>query len=145
MKPDYTAALWFRKEKEAEDWARLLGMGKDGDRLFGLWEFPKEDQRLKFQIITGWKGFDLDSTRTAPTGAWTHVAATLRGRRGAIFVNGVKDGEKDLEIDLPAVKAPLTVGWYEGHGVFVGTIDEVRIYSRALSDEEIRALYEATK
>jgi len=32
-----------------------------------------------------------------------------------------------------------------GTGFFPGIVDEVRIYTRVLSDKEIKALYEATK
>jgi hypothetical protein len=145
MKADYTVALWFRKEREADDWARLAGIGSKTERPFGLWEFPKDDKRLKFQIAGGGKWFDIDSTRTAPLGEWTHVAATLKGRRGALYVNGAPDGERDIDFEPSALKAPLTFGWYEEHPVFIGTIDEVRIYSRALSADEIRTLYEASK
>jgi hypothetical protein len=145
MKGDYTVSVWFRKEKEADDWARLVGMGSDQARTFGLWEFPKDDRRIKFQIAGGGKWFDIDSTRSVPAGEWAHVAATMKGKRGTLYMNGIKDGEKDMGFDPPEAKVPLTFGWFDKHAGLIGALDEIRIYSRALAPEEIQALYQSAK
>ena len=44
----------------------------------------------------------------------------------------------------PTTSQPVTIGLYQGasNGYFKGSIDDVRIYDRALSEEEVLALYE---
>jgi hypothetical protein len=139
----FTVAFWVRKDAESADWSRIVGKGQDTDRTFGVWEFPKEDKRLKFQQAGSGKWFDIDGTKTLEIGVWTHVAAGIDGNRGFLFVDGVKDGEKVRDFVPAAPAQPLTVGAGGPHGGFVGAIDDLRLYGRALAEEEIRALYEA--
>jgi hypothetical protein len=46
-------------------------------------------------------------------------------------------------ISMKVDSNPVRIGG--GNVYFGGTIDDVRIYNRALSDSEIKALYDATK
>ena len=41
----------------------------------------------------------------------------------------------------PGITAPLTIGWAEGGGYFNGKLDDLRIYNRALTTNEIQQLY----
>jgi arabinan endo-1,5-alpha-L-arabinosidase len=66
-----------------------------------------------------------------------------------VYVNGVLNASRTLDpTKLPNdITAPVYIG---GDGVtswsiYGGIIDEVRIYNRALSDSEIKALYESTR
>jgi len=84
-------------------------------------------------------------------GAWTHLAAT-RSTDGslAVFINGILSREW-TETPAPAtVTQELTIGAryysssssgpYDLANFFSGTIDEVRLYDRALTENEIRDL-----
>jgi arabinan endo-1,5-alpha-L-arabinosidase len=124
-----------------------VGKGKDSERTFGVWEWPKGDKRLKFQQSGGGKWFDIDSTRTIEAGVWTHIAATMKGNRGALYVNGEKDGEKDREaVPSTGTDIPLTFGMAPGlHSALKGALDDIRLYRRALGDDEIRTLYESSR
>lgn len=75
--------------------------------------------------------------------AWHHVALVLDDARGQARL--VLDG--DVVSDVPVVGAvairpnlDLVIGtWFEKNQAFRGALDSVRIWRRALSDEEIRA------
>ena len=71
-----------------------------------------------------------------PLNAWSHLAVTFDGCVVRLFVNGVQAGSLPFLGSMAASTGPLRLG---GNGVwgewFAGLIDEVRVYSRALSCE----------
>ncbi len=71
-----------------------------------------------------------------PLNEWVHVAATYDGSVGKIYFNGAVSGECIRSGDPADAGGILRIGpnWD-------GKIDDVRIYNRALSDEEIQGLY----
>ena len=78
---------------------------------------------------------------------WYHVVGTYDSSigKGCLYINGVKVGEKTVSGTIKTNNARLFIG-SRGIGdkpaaYFNGTIDEVRIYNRALSAEEIKRLY----
>jgi hypothetical protein len=72
-------------------------------------------------------------------GKWYHFAGTYKPTTGEwkIFINGQLDAQK-IEIFTPGTNNASVI---IGGSLFNGLIDEVRIYNRALSEEEIRYLY----
>ncbi|MBI2175001.1 MAG: LamG domain-containing protein, partial [Candidatus Omnitrophica bacterium] len=82
---------------------------------------------------------------------WYHVAATYDGSHIKVFLNGVLDGSTPYSQGIPIDTIPWMIGVHPRSGggffdgfSFKGTIDDVGIYGRALSDAEIRELYEGT-
>ncbi len=70
---------------------------------------------------------------------WTHVAATYDGTTIRLFINGVLAATKAQTGSLLASTQPLRFGgdalWSEW---FQGSLDEIRVYNRALSATEIQ-------
>jgi len=76
-----------------------------------------------------------------PSGTWTHIAATYDGTALSVYVNGVLESSAAVEGSLTLGDGPLRIGnnaVFPNEG-FAGRIDEVRVYSRALSTVEIQA------
>jgi hypothetical protein len=79
---------------------------------------------------------------TAPLAlnAWTHLAATHNGTTLQLFVNGVAVSSMPASGSIVASTGSLRIGGNQVWGeYFTGVIDEVRVYSRALSQSEILA------
>jgi hypothetical protein len=75
------------------------------------------------------------------TGRWYHVAVTRSGSTYALFVDGVQVATSTNQTDaIQNATAPLTIGGAEGN-LFNGFIDEVDIFNRALSADEIHAIF----
>ena len=76
-----------------------------------------------------------------PKNEWVYLALTFDGTNAILYLNGVdEEGPKPLSIG-PNVDAPVYIGVShpaEGR-IFHGSLDEVRIYSHALSESEILA------
>lgn len=89
-----------------------------------------------------------EGTYTIPLNTWTHIVGTYNGDVVKIYVNGV-----ELVSNQPpvAVKGPLTtaggqinnltIGQAANSVAFQGYVDDARIYTQALSANEIAALY----
>ncbi len=139
---DFTIAFWMRKESECKDWIRMVGKGAGNERTFGVWQFSDMKKGIKFQQAGMGQWFDVDSAGVVETGQWAHIAAMIRGNRGTLYINGVKDSEKDRGQAPPASQSPLTFGSAPEHSSFNGCLDDVRLYKRALNPEEVKALYD---
>ncbi len=80
------------------------------------------------------------------TNEWTHVALVQDGPKVDLYVNGVSEASASDGV-APSTSSPLnaSIGAYiyraTAYACFNGSIDEVRIYDRALSAEEIREVY----
>ncbi len=78
-----------------------------------------------------------------PTNVWMHLAATFDGTNTLLFyTNGVLAGSGSGNLGPPNT-APLTIGASGGCFFFAGLMDEVTLYGRALSADEIQSIYNA--
>jgi hypothetical protein len=89
----------------------------------------------------------FSSTATIPTNEWTHIAVVFDGglaqaSRTAVYFNGNLDStHTETSASITASSAPFEVGRLRTGGQgFVGGLDDVAFFRRALSAEEIRAL-----
>ncbi len=84
--------------------------------------------------------FESRGPAALPAATWSHLAATYDGTTLRLYVNGVqvssvpRGGVSSLEVGTGALRIGGNTVWGEYFG---GLIDEVRIYSRALSAAEI--------
>ncbi|HUT44724.1 MAG TPA: LamG-like jellyroll fold domain-containing protein [Sedimentisphaerales bacterium] len=82
-----------------------------------------------------------------PKNEWVHLALTFDGSNAILYLNGIdEEGPKPLSIG-PNVNAPVFIGVShaaEGR-VFHGSLDEVRIYSHALSESEVLAAMQGSE
>jgi Concanavalin A-like lectin/glucanases superfamily len=78
---------------------------------------------------------------TAPTGlsprSWNLVAGTFDGAAMKLYVDGVITAEKAETATPSQTDEPLTIGGE----AFDGLLDDIRVYQRALSAQEIESLY----
>lgn len=73
------------------------------------------------------------------TGKWHHIAATYDGSTLRGYVNGIEEASSVAGYSLTSNVANLIIGRYANYA-FSGTIDDVRLYSRALNEDEIAAM-----
>ncbi|MCA9394182.1 MAG: LamG domain-containing protein [Candidatus Omnitrophica bacterium] len=117
------------------------------DHIFMLSTFDQHGARLRFRLKTD-DGFPT-KTYIAPlghlyAGEWIHVAATYDGRHMRLFKDGVEVGKtsKTGRVAMDP-RIPVWIGRNpDGRRPFHGLIDDVRIYDRALSAQQIRAIIE---
>jgi len=88
--------------------------------------------------VTTTTEFDIRGTAQVPANAWTHLAVTYDGATLRLYVNGAQASSKAVTGTIATSTGALRIGgnniWSEW---FTGQIDEIRMYSRALSASEI--------
>lgn len=117
------------------------GLGVYGYRMVIL-----SDGKLQFSIANGFP--DLDSAISSTTlnpGAWYHVVGSWRAGAGvSVYVNGnLRGGPTGTRTVAYSGASYLNIGrdYDLNPQDFNGMIDDVRVYTRALSGPEISTLY----
>jgi hypothetical protein len=113
---------------------------------FGLTWMPENEWLLKLERASNDEDVHIYSSSYAP-GSWHMVTGTYDGQNISIYVDGELDDTRYVgEIIAYTGPAPLMIGSnlntdHTGRGVFNGPLDEVYIYNRALSEDEVYDLY----
>jgi hypothetical protein len=91
-------------------------------------------------------GQGLSGLSAIPLNEWTHLAISFDGAAKRIYVNGIEvasHGESRALV-YDGAPVPVTIGSdYEGSVLFSGRIDEVALYNRALTADEVLSIYNA--
>jgi hypothetical protein len=97
---------------------------------------------LRLEIATSGTQNAVNGVTTIPLNQWTFVAETYDGSTMKVYVNGVLDNSTTHTGTIDTNNIPLSIG-RSGFGLdyFKGTIDEVKIWNRALSADEIKKEY----
>jgi autotransporter-associated beta strand protein len=96
---------------------------------------------LSFTLAQGGAFVEAVSSPVMSSNAWHHVAGTYDGSQVRVFIDGVQQAATARTGALTSSAYPLMVGraTYVTDRAFIGAIDGVRVYGRALSTNEIAA------
>jgi hypothetical protein len=133
-----TLAAWVKIEGPAQEHYGIIGKSgySSGYRLL----IHGTTKKVLFQL-TGEKGYSVWSSTAIPDDQWHFIVATYDGSKMKLYIDGIKDpSEKERKGPLDVNTNSVLIG--KPQYAFNGLIDEVRIYSRALSEEEIKELFQ---
>lgn len=153
--PRLTLAAWVRLDRLGEPYQSLLhtdGWGQNPGQVH--WMVTRHTtMRLALYGNTLAAGSDepdgYPDSRTSvlpEQGRWVHLATVYDSTDGTVrfYLNGEFDNESRQEMAHPARLGPAQIGnWDQQDRKLSGRIDELVILSRAASDAEVRALFEA--
>ncbi|MFV0532165.1 MAG: LamG domain-containing protein [Cumulibacter sp.] len=120
---------------------RVLYVGADGRAYFGALD----------QFGTPYFAMSPD---TVNTGSWHHLVATMSSTAGlTLYIDGNPVATEPAGTTVNSVEGYWTIcgdapsGWPSdtGQSAFTGTVDDVSVYSKALSPEEVKAHYDAAE
>jgi hypothetical protein len=140
----FTLSAWVYKTRSKD--ARIVyknNTGGTGHPVFGLASSGGDLIRCRLRISDG-SGTDL-LAGSIPLNTWTFVACVYDGSFVRNYANGVERGSIAETGTLAATDDVIVIGQNEvGTSVdrhWPGLIDEVRVYNRALTYDEIKRLY----
>ena len=136
---DFTFAAWVYWRGGAA-WQRIFDFGRDTSNSIYLTPSGKDDT-LYFQTMQeGAEQAWLQTDTVLPADRWVHVAVTLAGETGRIYVDGREVTSGPITIDPSQIAGGNT--WlgrsqFTWDPYFNGMLDDVRVYPRALNSVEI--------
>jgi concanavalin A-like lectin/glucanase superfamily protein len=82
----------------------------------------------------------VDGVGSEPVGRWTHLAVTYDGSIYHLYVDGLEISTRSASGSILSTSDPLWIGGNHPYGeYFRGIVDEVRVYSDALSAGQVQA------
>lgn len=144
LNSDYTTVSFWVNVNE------LPGTGEAFLMSFGGWQ-----ERWKISLpshgkpvwttnnSSGISDMDSGDGNVLEPGNWTHLVFVHDGTTDKIFFDGALVASKAVAGTLNETTKPLGIGYnpIDGGNYFDGSIDDVQIYNRALTDAEVAALY----
>jgi len=138
-----TLAAWINPSQYPASAAVIAGRPSS----YQLNVLPNHHIRFAYPVggsVSQW----ADSASEIPLNQWTHVAATFDGAMVNVYVNGALDGNGARAGPIDSMTKPFQIGGFDDPGnfvggFFIGRIDEVELYSAALSATDIAHLFNA--
>lgn len=110
---------------------------------WGLFVFnPITDRRIGIGFRNGASTKVVSFTNTL-TDQWIQIAGVWDGSNIYLYQNGIEKASSTQTISPQVTTYPVTIGRDNGSQYFDGSVDDARIYTRALSADEIKRMYES--
>ncbi len=145
-----TLSTWVRHDSNSfKGWDAIITKGDTAYRLHtcnGICNGGSING-FGFSINSGFGNDSVGSTVIPTKGVWYYVTATYDLQNLKLYINGVLVNTQSDSNSIGTNSTNVAIGENLGSvgRQWEGAIDDVRIYNRALSAQEIRQLYNATK
>jgi hypothetical protein len=129
-----TLAAWVRPSNVSGSWRDVIFKGDD------MYYLEATSPPGRPAMGGTFSGGPLYGPSSLPVNTWTHLAASYDGATLRLYVNGLAVASRVRTGPIATSNLALEIGGDSIYGqFFAGTIDDVRIYSRALSASEIQS------
>lgn len=135
-----TMSAWIKPAATSNPWPYIIGKRLDDSGNI-QYSITVSDRNTFTCDITG-AGVHAEGG-AIPLNEWSHVACTYDRNTLRLYVNGEQVASASGSSAIATSSRPLTIGKLEGYDTrnFDGQIDEVKIYSRALTATEVAKDY----
>ncbi|UUZ94051.1 fibronectin type III domain-containing protein [Paenibacillus sp. P25] len=139
-----TVAAWVYLDT-VSNWMRIFDFGSGTSTYMFLTPKNGATGKMRFAIKNNGSSEQIiDGPSALGAGGWHHVAVTLNGATGILYVDGAEVGRNSSMTIKPSNMGATTQNWI-GRSQFSdpylnGQVDDFRIYSKALTAEEIASL-----
>ncbi|MCB0806597.1 MAG: T9SS type A sorting domain-containing protein [Bacteroidales bacterium] len=137
----FTIEGWIKSTSSALQ-REIVCWGNNSSGISDVVEFRMSGGKLEFGIDDGsWES--LTGTTDINTGNWTHVAVTKNGSSIVLYINGIPDESRSIN-KSPNVTNMEIGNLFQANNqqnyYFPGSMDEIRIWSAALTQSELKEI-----
>jgi hypothetical protein len=148
----FTVSLWVKDEVLGGDPNQeetYISFGIVDQPTFGI-SLNSVTRRILYYMNNGSGGVAKDIPKplnfAADLASWKHLVLTYTPGKMAAYFNGTKVGEQLIAVNVfPVTRAGLGRHWWSGGAGSSArmsvTLDNVRVYSRTLTDADVQQLY----
>jgi Concanavalin A-like lectin/glucanases superfamily len=134
-----TVEAWVKATGDLPDWPTVVMKEREGELTYVLYANSNTGQP-NINYTSDGSEVNLNAGNHLAQNTWTHLAGTFDGATMRFYVNGQLVGSLATTAPIDLTDGVLRIG---GDSVwrgeeFPGVIDEVRIYNRALSQQELQ-------
>jgi hypothetical protein len=141
----FTLAAWCKWSALPSALGHVVMIVGDTKNYTGYALQANPDDLIRFQIGIGTAWSAAVSSFTLSINTWYRVVGTFDGSDLTLYVNGAPMTPKASGA-LVQSDIDVWIGRNQWYNIpFAGVIDQVRIYNRALTAEEVKRDYESTK
>jgi hypothetical protein len=139
---EFTIECWFNYANSS-NWRWMFGGGPEWNHGVGCCIYSGNNI-VRYHLKTNQAEFtNGDGLTRLNTGEWYHIAYTYDGSTARSYVNGELDFERAhagaVAIDTSVLA--IGAGYWQNNEYFAGILDEVRVYDRALDQDEAKQNY----
>ena len=136
-----TIEAWINADTwKANSWEGTI-VGKDDGNGTGYALRCGNNGMLNFVIGIGGAFHEVLSGSIMSTGRWNYVVGVYDGATMSVYVNGVLAGQQSITGSIGITNSRLYIGNSPAYPtrIFVGSIDEVRLFNAARTEAQIRS------
>ena len=136
----FSVAFWFRVESFKKRWQAMVTKGDSA------WRVQRQDRTNHIAFdTTGLEPMKLEGTTNVNDRRWHHAAAVYDGKEKRLYVDGRLEASTPVSGNLGRNDKRVFIGANAERRKrnFHGAIDDVRLFGRALSEDEVRSFVRA--
>lgn len=147
----FTLSYWIKRDTVGAFTPVLSKFNDYGDQVFYAHMDADNSFNMGFNDSTNstenWRG--TNSTTLVSSGNWFHACFTYDGSQRTFYINGQQEDQTAGSYTIPASSGNFYIGarQHNGSGLPNGYVkscwlDDIRIYNRALTGQEVSVLYQ---
>lgn len=139
---ELTLAAWIRPEEPPYAYASVVDKGFTEAYSMGITHASEPDTTW-LVLYVGDESFSVPRAVPLGTGEWTHIACSFVDDRDVayLYVNGALADSSFRLTNLAVTDYDLRIGSSQWEDAFVGAIDQLAVFDRALTQSEVSELY----
>ncbi|MFM9004510.1 MAG: LamG-like jellyroll fold domain-containing protein, partial [Flavobacteriales bacterium] len=137
----FTVSVWAKKDIGVST-THLMGKRPNGAQSFN-WHIA-DWFGTQFSSKSSSNIFGAISNQPVRTAFWTHIVGIYESGLWKLYMDGILISSSVSSFFYPDVNTPLVIGNSGNWGGFYGSLDDIGIWNRALTQSEITALYTTT-
>ncbi len=140
---DFTVSAWVNPASD-DTWSRVFDFGT-GTGTYMFLTNNGGGTGVRFAITTGAGEQQINSNVHLPLNTWSHLAVTLFGNSGTLYINGNPVGTNTNMTLHPSNLGNTNQNWigrsqFGADAYLNATVDDFNIYDRALSQADVATL-----
>ena len=138
---ELTITAWIKKAPDNDGYVLMRNAADNSYRYYGIYTRGTADEVRFYYETSGGLANEAWSSITIDDDLWHHLALVVNYPTAQLYIDGQPRSEETMNGNMLSGTANVKIGRRDPDNYyFEGLIDEVRIYDKALNQQEIEAL-----